>query len=206
LDDKQEAFLIALACSTPPEERTCWTMQLLAGKLVELRVVDALTDETVQGNGVGIRDYGSMTIHNLFSSHGILQLALWATPVFKGAPGGYIYAPASSTSRRPTVHACPQRPELFDALASALLRYEYRYRYLYDALGYEMCCAKMQNAIATLDVLPTIPGAGHRPSMLANHAGLRSKKDQSATYVPTLVTPLQPRLHSRSTRLRLFLA
>jgi transposase len=27
LDGKQEAFLIALACSTPPEGRTCWTMQ-----------------------------------------------------------------------------------------------------------------------------------------------------------------------------------
>ena len=26
LDGKQEAFLIALACSTPPEGRTCWTM------------------------------------------------------------------------------------------------------------------------------------------------------------------------------------
>lgn len=48
LDDKQEAFLIALACSTPPEGRTCWTMQLLAGKLVELRVVDAISDETVR--------------------------------------------------------------------------------------------------------------------------------------------------------------
>jgi transposase len=48
LDGKQEAFLIALACSTPPEGRTCWTMQLLAGKLVELRVVDAVSDETVR--------------------------------------------------------------------------------------------------------------------------------------------------------------
>jgi transposase len=26
LDGKQEAFLIALACSAPPEGRTCWTM------------------------------------------------------------------------------------------------------------------------------------------------------------------------------------
>jgi hypothetical protein len=76
LDDKQEAFLIALACSTPPEERTCWTMQLLAGKQVELRVVDAISDETVQGKGVGIRDYGSMTFPNLFSSHGILAVSL----------------------------------------------------------------------------------------------------------------------------------
>ncbi len=48
LDGKQEAFLMALACSTPPEGRTCWTMQLLAGKLVELRGVDAISDETVR--------------------------------------------------------------------------------------------------------------------------------------------------------------
>ena len=48
LDGKQEAFLIALACSTPPEGRTCWTMQLLADKLVELQVIEAISDETVR--------------------------------------------------------------------------------------------------------------------------------------------------------------
>jgi transposase len=48
LDGRQEAFLIALACSTPPEGRQCWTMQLLADKLVELRVIEAISDETVR--------------------------------------------------------------------------------------------------------------------------------------------------------------
>ena len=48
LDGKQEAFLVALACSAPPEGRVRWTMQLLADKLIELRVVDAITDETVR--------------------------------------------------------------------------------------------------------------------------------------------------------------
>jgi transposase len=48
LDGKQEAFLIALTCSPPPEGRTCWPMQLLANKLVELRVVEAMADETVR--------------------------------------------------------------------------------------------------------------------------------------------------------------
>jgi transposase len=47
-DGKQEAFLIALACSTPPEGRTCWTMQLRAEKLVELQVIEAISDETVR--------------------------------------------------------------------------------------------------------------------------------------------------------------
>jgi transposase len=48
LDGRQEAFLIALACSTPPEGRQCWTMQLLADALVELQVVEAISDETVR--------------------------------------------------------------------------------------------------------------------------------------------------------------
>jgi transposase len=48
LDAKQEAFLIALACSAPPDERTTWTMQLLADRLVTLEIVDAISDETVR--------------------------------------------------------------------------------------------------------------------------------------------------------------
>lgn len=48
LDGKQEAFLVALACSDPPEGRERWTMQLLADRLIELRVVDSITDETVR--------------------------------------------------------------------------------------------------------------------------------------------------------------
>ena len=48
LDGKQEAFLIALACSTPPEGRQCWTMQLLADRLVAVQVVEAISDETVR--------------------------------------------------------------------------------------------------------------------------------------------------------------
>ena len=48
LEGRQEAFLIALACSTPPDERKCWTMQLLADKLVELQQVESISDETVR--------------------------------------------------------------------------------------------------------------------------------------------------------------
>lgn len=47
LDGKQEALLIALACSKP-DDRESWTMQLLADKMVELKVVDAISDETVR--------------------------------------------------------------------------------------------------------------------------------------------------------------
>lgn len=49
LDGKQEAFLVALACSAAPDGYESWTMQLLADKLVELRVIDApISDETVR--------------------------------------------------------------------------------------------------------------------------------------------------------------
>lgn len=48
LDAKQEAVLITLACSDPPEGRTVWTMQLLAERLVELQVVESISDETVR--------------------------------------------------------------------------------------------------------------------------------------------------------------
>jgi Homeodomain-like domain len=48
LGAKQEAFLVALACSDAPDGRTYWTMQLLADRLVALEVVDAISDETVR--------------------------------------------------------------------------------------------------------------------------------------------------------------
>jgi transposase len=46
LDGKPEAFLVALACSTPPPGRARWTMQLLADRFVELQFVEQVSDET----------------------------------------------------------------------------------------------------------------------------------------------------------------
>ncbi len=48
LDGKQEAYLVALVCSTPPDGRQRWTMQLLADQMVQLAVIDTLSDETVR--------------------------------------------------------------------------------------------------------------------------------------------------------------
>ena len=48
LDGVQEAHLVALACSAPPAGRVCWTMQLLADKLVELEIVDSIGREAVR--------------------------------------------------------------------------------------------------------------------------------------------------------------
>jgi transposase len=48
LDGRQEARLVALACSPAPDGRARWTLKLLADKLVELEVIDAVSDETVR--------------------------------------------------------------------------------------------------------------------------------------------------------------
>ena len=48
LDGRAEAHLVALACSKPPEGRNEWTMQLLADRLVELQIVESISDETVR--------------------------------------------------------------------------------------------------------------------------------------------------------------
>jgi len=48
LDGKQEAFVVALACTDPPVGRDKWTMKLLADKVVELKVVDSVCDDTIR--------------------------------------------------------------------------------------------------------------------------------------------------------------
>lgn len=48
LDAKGEAVLETLARSEPPPGRKRWTLQLLADRLVELKVVDSISDETVR--------------------------------------------------------------------------------------------------------------------------------------------------------------
>jgi transposase len=48
LDGAQEAQLVAVACSPPPEGAERWTLALLADKLVALQVVDAIARDTVR--------------------------------------------------------------------------------------------------------------------------------------------------------------
>ena len=48
LDGEQEAHLIALACSPPPDGRGRWTLRLLAERMVALEYVDSLSHETVR--------------------------------------------------------------------------------------------------------------------------------------------------------------
>jgi transposase len=47
LQGKDEAFLIATACSAPPGGRKRWTLQLLADRLVEVGIIDTISDDTI---------------------------------------------------------------------------------------------------------------------------------------------------------------
>jgi transposase len=48
LDGEQEARLIALTCSKAPEGRQRWTLRLLAGKMVELHLVESVSYQTIR--------------------------------------------------------------------------------------------------------------------------------------------------------------
>jgi transposase len=59
LDGAQEAHLIAVACSPAPKGRARWSLRLLADRVVELEIVDAISYETVR-----------QTLKKTSSSHG----------------------------------------------------------------------------------------------------------------------------------------
>ena len=48
LDGEGEAFLVATACSSVPEGRFDWTLQLLADRLIECKIVDSISGEAVR--------------------------------------------------------------------------------------------------------------------------------------------------------------
>lgn len=48
IDGENEARLVALAGSEPPDGRTRWTMELLADRMVELEYVESLSAEAVR--------------------------------------------------------------------------------------------------------------------------------------------------------------
>ena len=48
LDGKQEAHLVAVACSSPPEGHVNWTLHLLADKVVEMEFAGSISLETVR--------------------------------------------------------------------------------------------------------------------------------------------------------------
>ena len=48
LSGRQEAHLVAIACSDPPEGHTHWTLNLLARKVVQMRFAEGISPETVR--------------------------------------------------------------------------------------------------------------------------------------------------------------
>jgi transposase len=48
LDGRQEAHLVALACSTPPAGRDRWSLRLLADRIVELGTAETVSYATVR--------------------------------------------------------------------------------------------------------------------------------------------------------------
>ena len=48
LDGKQQAHLVAVACSAAPEGHTRWTLRLLADEAVKLELTDSISRETVR--------------------------------------------------------------------------------------------------------------------------------------------------------------
>jgi len=48
IDGRVEAHITKLACSTPPEGRASWTLQLLANGLIEAEIIDSISAEAVR--------------------------------------------------------------------------------------------------------------------------------------------------------------
>ena len=48
VDGRVEAHLIAMACGPAPQGQRRWTMQLLADRVVDLGIVDQISDETIR--------------------------------------------------------------------------------------------------------------------------------------------------------------
>ena len=48
LSGRQEAHLVAIACSDPPEGHTHWTLKLLAQKVVQMEFAESISPETVR--------------------------------------------------------------------------------------------------------------------------------------------------------------
>ena len=48
LDGEQEARVVALVCSSPPEGYARWSLRLLADRVVQLKIVDSISHETIR--------------------------------------------------------------------------------------------------------------------------------------------------------------
>jgi len=67
IDGEAEAKIIALTCSSPPEGRCRWTLKLLANKVVELGILDSISD-----HGIGDLLKKTKSSHG-YRKHGVSQ-------------------------------------------------------------------------------------------------------------------------------------
>ena len=56
LDGKQQAAIVALACSDAPEGQARWTARLLANRVVELEVIESISESSVRRILVAVMD------------------------------------------------------------------------------------------------------------------------------------------------------
>jgi hypothetical protein len=124
---------------------------------------------------ITVKGAGPQGSGKLFSRHGLLQLALWATPPFYKAPDKYIYDPQEpprhprqqrKRTQQPKLYRCPQQSQLFDALAEALLVYEARCGYLYQSPAHERRAwmfEGVERVSLVLDVLDRLREKGYSP-------------------------------------------
>jgi hypothetical protein len=77
MDGAVEARLVTLCCSTPPEGRQRWTLQLLVDELCRLQVVTSVCRETVRRTLKKIAS--SLGRRNAFASRKRTRPGLWPT-------------------------------------------------------------------------------------------------------------------------------
>src|SRR5262245_22618405 len=86
LSGEQEARLVALSCGAPPDGQARWSLRLLADKLVELEVVDAISYQTVRrvlqktSSSRGRRSSGASRPGPTRSSSGAWRISSRSTP------------------------------------------------------------------------------------------------------------------------------
>jgi hypothetical protein len=64
LDGGQEAYVVAFACGDAYEERSCWTLQLLANTLVELHVIEGISGEHARCPDTEFSHNGAWSFHD----------------------------------------------------------------------------------------------------------------------------------------------
>ena len=113
-----------------------------------------------------------ISTRRLLSDHGILQLALWTTDPFYGAPEGHLY----DKTRKPLdPDPCPQYAQLIDALADALLHYEWRCRGLFN---WERCQAWILSSIPRVNTFLTILDDLHKKRIAPTNKELKYKRPE----------------------------